>query len=385
MPIKFRYLQHYKDRYGNPWVYVRHNGHKIRIKETIGSPEFARAYGDAIHRLNSPGPIDPNRKNETDHTKPGTLGWLAAQYFASTRFTKLDSKSQSTRRAIIEDCLREPPEPESNLTLASCPTKESTPAMVMMLMDRKVKDGKQGAANNRKKYLSAMFSWAVKNRQMIANPCRDVERASYSTDGFHTWTVEEVRQFEERHPVGTKARLAFALMLFTGARRGDVVTLGKQHVKDGFLRYIPRKTRHQRMTASVKPVLPILADIIAKSPTGELTFLVTKHGKPFTANGFGNWFRDRCDEAGLPQCSAHGLRKAGATIAAENGATDRQLMAMFDWTTPSQASVYVRAADKKRLAGDAARLMVGAFGIGTFQEQNCPTSNENCPTANLSG
>jgi integrase len=170
----------------------------------------------------------------------------------------------------------------------------------------------------------------------------------------------------------------------SGARRGDVVTLGKQHVKDGFLRYIPRKTRHQRMTVSEKPVLPILADIIARSPTGDLTFLVTKHGKPFTANGFGNWFRDRCDEAGLPQCSAHGLRKAGATIAAENGATDRQLMAMFDLTTPSQASVYVRAADKKRLAGDAARLMagafgtettgvVGAFGAGTFPEQNCPT------------
>jgi hypothetical protein len=74
--IKFRYLRHYKDRFGNPWVYVRHNGRKIRIKETIGSPEFACAYGDAIHRLNSPGPIDPIRKNETDHTKPGTLvGW----------------------------------------------------------------------------------------------------------------------------------------------------------------------------------------------------------------------------------------------------------------------------------------------------------------------
>ena len=174
-------------------------------------------------------------------------------------------------------------------------------------------------------------------------------------------------------------------MLFTGARRGDVVMLGKQHVKDGFLCYAPRKTRHQRMTVSEKPVLPILADIIAKSPTGDLTFLVTKHRKPFTANGFGNWFRDRCDEAGLPQCSAHGLRKAGATIAAENGATDRQLMAMFDWTTPSQASVYVRAADKKRLAGDAARLMVGAFGVGTFQEQNCPTEDENCPTEKLSG
>jgi hypothetical protein len=158
--LKFRYLQHYQDRYGNSWVYVRHNGRKIRIKEPIGSPEFARAYSVAIHRLNSPGPTDQNRN--TGHTKPGTLGWLAAQYFESTRFTKLDPTSQSTRRAIIEDCLREPPEPESKLTLASCLTKKITPVMGLMLMDRKVKDGKRGAANNRKKYLSAMFSWAVK-------------------------------------------------------------------------------------------------------------------------------------------------------------------------------------------------------------------------------
>ena len=71
-------------------------------------------------------------------------------------------------------------------------TLRSLPSL-RVLMDRKVKDGKRGAANNRKKYLSAMFSWAVKNRHMIANPCRDVERASYSTDGFHTWTVDEVR------------------------------------------------------------------------------------------------------------------------------------------------------------------------------------------------
>jgi len=152
------------------------------------APERPQGHFDAIHRLNSPGPIE-DQKNQIGHTKPGMLGWLAAQYFASTRFTKLDPKSQSTRRAIIEDRLREPPEPESKLTLASCPLKEITPAMVMMLMDRKVKDGKRGAANNRKKYLSVMFSWAVKNRHMNANPCRDVERASYSTDGFHTWTV----------------------------------------------------------------------------------------------------------------------------------------------------------------------------------------------------
>src|SRR5262249_6525963 len=101
------------------------------------------------------------------------------------------------------------------------------------------------------------------------------------------------------------------------------------------------------------------AEVIARSPTGDLTYLVTEYGKAFTAAGFGNWFRERCDEAGLPHCSAHGLRKAGATVAAENGATDRQLMALYDWTSEKQANVYTAAANRKRLARQAAHLLTG--------------------------
>jgi integrase len=236
-----------------------------------------------------------------------------------------------------------------------------------MLRDRKV--GAPGAANNRRKYLSSMFGWAVEHNLMRANPAREIRRVQYATAGFHTWSIEEVRQFEDRHPVGTKARLALALLLFLGVRRGDVVTLGRQHVKAGWLRMVPRKTRYKRREVSEKPVLPILADIIARSPTGALTFLETEYGRPFSAAGFGGWFRKRCDEAGLPQCSAHGLRKAGATIAAENGATDRQLMALYDWTSEKQANTYTAAANRKKLAGEAARL------IETDQKANadCPT------------
>ena len=124
MAIKFRYLQHYKDRYGNDWAYVRRNGRKIRIKESIGSPGFARAYSVALHQLNSPpGPIQ--QPNQKDHTQPGTLGWLAAQYFASPQFKKLDARSQSIRRSVIEGCLREPPNPDSASTLAACPINAS--------------------------------------------------------------------------------------------------------------------------------------------------------------------------------------------------------------------------------------------------------------------
>jgi hypothetical protein len=72
----------------------------------------------------------------------------------------------------------------------------------------------------------------------------------------------------------------------------------------------------------------------------------------------------------LPHCSAHGLRKAGATIAAENGATDRQLMALFDWETASQANTYTAAANRKRLAGEAAKLLAAGEQSGNTE---CPT------------
>jgi hypothetical protein len=127
-----------------------------------------------------------------------------------------------------------------------------------------------------------------------------------------------------------------------------------------------------RKQVSQKPLLPILRAIITEMAdiTGDMTFLVTSYGKPFSEAGFGNWFRDRCDEAALPHCTAHGLKKAGATIAAENGATDRQLMAMFDWDIPAMAWVYTRAAEQKRLAGEAMFLI----SVDRSENENCRTT-----------
>jgi integrase len=146
-------------------------------------------------------------------------------------------------------------------------------------------------------------------RMMRLNPAREVRKIRYATSGFHTWTRAEVRQFEDHHSIGTKPRLALALLLYLGVRRGDAVTLDRQHVKDNWLCFVPRKTRYRRRRMSEKLILPPLADIIERSPTGDLTFLVTEFGRAFTAAGFGNWFRKQCDDAGLPQCSAHGLRR----------------------------------------------------------------------------
>ncbi len=357
MKLDLPYLMTDTDRHGNRRLFVRRSGRKIRLRQAPGTTEFARAYSEALEALDGPAP-------EGRHTAArGSLGWLASCYWASNEFRGLAPRSQAERRRIIEACLQEPRKPGSKDLMRDCPIRSLTAKHVKMLRDRKT--GLPGAANTRRKYLSAMFGWAVEADHMESNPARDARKIKYATDGFHTWTLEEVAQFEAKHPVGTKARLALGLLLFLGTRRGDVVKLGRQHeTADGNIRMVPRKTRHRRLTASEKPILPILRGIIDASPTGAMTYLETAYRRPFTDAGFGGRMRKWCDAAGLPHCTAHGLRKAGATIAANNGATDRQLMALYDWETASQATTYTRQADKKRMAGEAAKLIAN---------NSCPT------------
>jgi integrase len=346
--MRTRYISTETDRHGRRRIYVRRYGHRVPILDAPGSVEFARSYARALEKLEHSVTGEPLTRGP----RQGTLGWLATTYFASAEFLALDRTSQRVRRGVIESCLREL---HKGQALRECPLSYLTPAKIKAVRDAKA--DKRGAANNRLKYLSAMFGWAIEAGHAKANPVRDVRKLKNITGGFHTWTVDEVAQFEAHHKIGTKARLALALLLFLGVRRGDVVQLGPQHIVDNVLSFVVRKPRHLRVDVSYKPVLPELADVIAASPIGKTTFLETAFGKPFTSNGFGNWFRARCDEAGLPQCSAHGLRKAGATLAAEKGATVHQLMAIFDWRTTAQATPYTQAADRKRLAAQAMGLL----------------------------
>jgi integrase len=355
--MKLPYLSIEKNRHGKQVAFVRVKGMRIRIREKIGTAAFLDAYRAAVSQML---PEVPAAVENAVFWPTGTLGWLADKYFASDEFQALDDQSQRNRRGVIKACLTETAIAKDGSAIGLCPLDRLTSQTVKTLRD--LKKDKPGAANNRRKYLSSMFGWAIEQTPalMTANPARDVRRIRYESEGFHTWTAEEFEQFENRHPLGTKAYLALALLLYTGTRRGDMVMLGRQHVKDGWLRFIPSKTRKQtkRAVQSEKPWLPVLDRIVKASPCGDLTFLVTEYGKPFTGAGFGNWFRDRCNEAGLPQCSAHGLRKMGATRAAENGATEHQLMAIFDWSTPGQARIYTAKARNKKLAGSAMTLLV---------------------------
>lgn len=214
--------------------------------------------------------------------------------------------------------------------------------------------GRRLAADNRVRALRKIFKWALKNDYVTSNPARDVEYIAKHSDGWHSWTPDELLKFEERHAIGSTGRLALALLIYTGARRSDVVQLGPQHVRDGWIRFQQQKTK----SIVELPVSPELQQVIDATPViGTTTFLVTRYGRSLTTAGFGNWFRNRCNEAGLPQCSAHGVRKASAARAAENGATTHQLMAVFGWLTMTEAERYTRAAARKTLARGATELL----------------------------
>ncbi|MGA9561610.1 MAG: tyrosine-type recombinase/integrase, partial [Pseudolabrys sp.] len=174
-----------------------------------------------------------------------------------------------------------------------------------------------------------------------------------SKTGFHRWSEAEIAQFEERHPVGSKPRLALALGLYTGQARQDVVAMGPQHIKGGCLIWTRKKTESITALELEIPVHADLRSIIDATPSGHLTFLVTEFGKPFAVAGFGNWFREQCDTANLRHCTFHGLRKAASVRLAEAGCTPHEIAAITGHASLKEIVRYTQTADRKRLAASA--------------------------------
>jgi integrase len=318
------------NRHGNPVWYYRPSkaSKRIRIYAKFGTVEFKEAYEAA----------KTGRKIEKNKPISGSVEWLVKEYRAQSGAWK--QLSLSTRRKyelILDGVLK-----ESRDTAFMKVNK----ATIVGAMERRAETPFQ--ANNFLKAVKGLFKWAVEKDHIKHDPTIGVSPLPTKTTGFHAWTENELEAFEKMHPVGTRERLAFDILLYTGLRRGDAARLGPQHIRNGIFTIETEKTG----VSIVAPVLPKLATSIAATKIGRTTFIIGEKGEPMTKEGFGNWFGKVCDDTGLPG-SAHGLRKAGATRAANNGATVAQLEAIFGWHGGGMASHYTRNANRERLAKEA--------------------------------
>ncbi len=326
MKIKVQHVERWRDRHGKERLYYRrYPGPRVALRGPEGSDEFWEDYNVA------------KDKPAVSSGKRGTMRWLVIEYYKSAAYKQLSRRTQRVRRGILDRFSAE----HGHKRYA-----QLKPKHLRRIRDKMIE--KPEAANGMLKALGQVFKYAVEYEYVDNNPVTDIERLkSKNKDGFHAWTLDEVEQYENKHPVGTKPRLALALLLYTGQRRGDIVKMGRQHVKDDWMNVTQQKTK-KRIEI---PVLSELRRIIEASPTGDLTYLVTHYNKAFTSNGFGNWFRKQCDAAGLKQCSAHGLRKAAASRLAELGCSTREIMSITGHESLQEVERYTKAANQKTLAG----------------------------------
>ena len=337
------YVQEDRDRHGRLRRYFRRPGsRRIPLPGRPGSPEFMTAYNTAQTGY----VVRETRTVGKSHSAPGSLSAAIAAYYTDNSFTgELATETQKARRTILERFRNE----HGNKPIA----------LIERVHIAKILGEKTPAASlNWVTAIRGLMQFVVKVGMRKDDPTAGIERAKPpKTEGHHSWTEDEIAQYEAKHPIGSVPRLAMTLVLYTALRRSDIVTLGPQHVRNGIITVRPQKTRRTTGKTLQIPVHPALAEILARTPTQHLTFLTTEVGEPFRPPGLSSKFRVWCDEAGLPHCSAHGLRKAQCRRLAEAGCSVHEIAAISGHNTLSEIRRYTEAVEQARLAKAAmARL-----------------------------
>jgi integrase len=342
MRIRMRYVRSWIDRKtGRTYAFFRRRGYpSARLPGSIGSAEFLAAY-HACLRGEHPAPAIAEMKARSG---PGTINAAVAQYLDSNTFMRFGDSTRALRRSILKQFCRlvgdKPIAPLDRKYIDRL--LQSLPSPVV--------------ARTWLLALRPLLQWAMTAQMIEADPTVGIKIKLPKTDGHDTWSDEQIAQFEARHPIGSRERLAFALLVHTGQRRSDILRMGRQHIHDGVLTIKQQKTGEEVFI----PVHPELAAAIAACPSGgHLTFLTTERGAPVSEREFNRAFRAAVKAAGLPEtCVPHGLRKACARRLAEQGCTSPQIAAITGHRTLKEVERYIFAYDRKRAAKDAMAKLV---------------------------
>jgi integrase len=249
----------------------------VTIKGAYGSPEFAANYRAAMEGM----PVE----SKITTGKHGTIAAIALSYLRSAVFADLAASSQRNRRAFIDQLV---------IAYGALPITGLERRHVRILMDENAKT--PGKARGLLAALRALTTLALEDNIIGTDPTIGIKRPKLSEDGIEPWSENEIATYEAFHPIGSPARLAFALALHTGQRASDLVRMGRQHVRDGAIELRQEKTK----TTLAVPLHPELRAIIDASPSTNLLFLVSEHGKPYTsANSLGQRIRRWAQRAGI--------------------------------------------------------------------------------------
>lgn len=338
------HLHHEPTRHGKMVWYVRiGKGPRTRIKATHGTPAFEAEYRAAI-------------AGEPLAGRPGaskaSLQWLWDSYRETGAWTGLGMATRRQRENIMLHVLKDS---------GAKPYAAIGPQNIQDGLDRRSET--PFAARHFFDTMKGLFRWAKKRKHVKRDPTADSDiepPKKKKTSGFPPWTREDVETYRRRWPIGTRQRVWLDVLLYTGPRRGDAVKIGRQHVKeirneDGSITRIAsfKTEKSGEMVTVTIPILDALWRTIEAGPTGDLTWICGARGTPLVKEAFGNDFSEAARMAGIKK-SAHGVRKIAATIAAENGATEKELDALFGWIDGGRtSSIYTKDANRARLATQA--------------------------------
>jgi integrase len=278
--IRLRYVQGWVDGEGRVHRYFRRPGWpRVRLPGLPGSAEFMQAYQDALG--SRPEPVGAKR------TKPGSLDAALVNYYGAAEFKGLAKGTQGMRRAILERWRNKN---------GDKPIGELPPEYITHMLSRM----EPHAARNWLKAIRHFAQYCVAHKFMRRDPTLGLKAKLPQSDGIHTWSEDEIASYEAYYPIGSKARLALALGLYTAQRRGDVVKIGRQHIRDGVLTLRQGKTG-TALSIPIHPELQMILDETVYPVHGlQLTLLTTNKGRAYGGNDFSEQFRKWCDDAGLP-------------------------------------------------------------------------------------
>lgn len=287
-------------------------------------------------------------------TRPGSVADVISRYYADNSFQDLQPATQVVYRGVLE---------RFRAAWGDDPIKRFDADKISRLMNN-MRDTPHAAARLRKLFTQLFI---IARRSKIVpfgfDPVKDTKAPRAESDGYHRWTEGELAAFEARHPLGTKPRLAFALLLYGAQRSGDVRFMTHKTIAEARIRLNQSKTSN----AVDVPIVGPLRDALDAGPLGDRTLLETKSGEPFTPKGFYGLMKKACVLAGIGHCAPHGLRKSAARRCREAGCSDDEGMAITGHKTVKEYRRYAGdsgqgaradAAMDKVMANHSARLAV---------------------------